>query len=264
VPKAVLNITDISWIKRRLENPMYYERSEKVRMAGEADLAFQYAIIEKTKSSPRVLQKFQALSSAAVIRLLDIIISLAALVFFAPVLSAVGVLVWLQDGGSMFYGQKRIGYGGKIFTCYKFRSMLVDSEERLNALLAKDAEARAEWLQDHKLKNDPRITAFGRFIRKTSLDEFPQLWNVLKGDMSLVGPRPIVRDEIAKYGRSFVRYASVKPGITGLWQISGRNNVKYHRRVAMDRHFCRRRNIRLYLFILIATVPSILAQRGSY
>ncbi|MCR6660101.1 MAG: sugar transferase [Asticcacaulis sp.] len=243
---------------------MYYVRGQSVQIDGNADLTLQYAIIERSRPSFRIFQTVRRHSSDGLIRLLDIVISLFALIFFAPVLVMVGLMVKAQDGGSVFYGQTRIGLGGRDFTCFKFRSMLTDSEVRLKNLLATDAAARAEWIRDHKLKNDPRITGFGRFIRKTSLDEFPQLWNVLKGDMSLVGPRPIVQDEICKYGRTFVRYASVKPGITGLWQVSGRNNVSYHRRVAMDRLFCRRRNVALYLYILIATVPSILAQRGSY
>ncbi|MGN6209291.1 sugar transferase [Asticcacaulis sp.] len=243
---------------------MYYVRGQSVQIDGNADLTLQYAIIERSRSSFRVFQTVRRQSSDMLIRALDIVISLLALIFFAPVLVMVGLMVKAQDGGSVFYGQTRVGLGGRDFTCFKFRSMLTDSEVRLKNLLATDAAARAEWIRDHKLKNDPRITGFGRFIRKTSLDEFPQLWNVLKGDMSLVGPRPIVQDEICKYGRTFVRYASVKPGITGLWQVSGRNNVSYHRRVAMDRLFCRRRNVALYLYILIATVPSILAQRGSY
>ncbi len=243
---------------------MYYVRGQSVQIDGNADLTLQYAIIERSRSSFRVFQTLRKHSSDALIRALDVIISLFALIFFAPVLISVGLMVKAQDGGAVFFGQTRIGFGGRDFTCYKFRSMLTDADVRLKNLLATDATARAEWIRDHKLKNDPRITGFGRFIRKSSLDEFPQLWNVLKGDMSLVGPRPIVQDEICKYGRTFVRYASVKPGITGLWQVSGRNNVSYHRRVAMDRLYCRRRNVGLYLYILMATIPSILAQRGSY
>jgi lipopolysaccharide/colanic/teichoic acid biosynthesis glycosyltransferase len=247
-----------------LENLMYYVRGQGVQIDGSADLTLQYAIIERSRSSFRMFQTLRKHSSDVLIRALDIVISLLALIFFAPVLISVGLMVKAQDGGSIFFGQTRIGYGGRDFTCYKFRSMLTDADVRLKNLLAVDAAARAEWIRDHKLKTDPRITGFGRFIRKTSLDEFPQLWNVLKGDMSLVGPRPIVQEEICKYGRTFVRYASVRPGITGLWQVSGRNNVSYNRRVAMDRLYCRRRNVAFYLYILAATVPSILAQRGSY
>lgn len=243
---------------------MYYVRGQSVQIDNDADLTPQYAIIEKSRPAFSVFETLRRGTSDMVIRALDILISLFALVFFSPVLLMVGLMVKAQDGGSMFFGQTRIGLGGHNFTCYKFRSMLVDASIRLKNLLATDPEANAEWIRDHKLKNDPRITAFGRFIRKTSLDEFPQLWNVLRGDMSLVGPRPIVQDEICKYGRTFVRYASVRPGITGLWQVSGRNNVTYSRRVAMDRMYCRRRNLGLYLYILFATVPVMIFQRGSY
>lgn len=202
--------------------------------------------------------------SERIIRLLDIFISLAVLVFFFPVLAFVAVMVKLQDGGPVFFGHTRIGCDGQEFKCFKFRSMLVDAEARLQRLLETDAAARAEWALDHKLKNDPRITAFGLLLRKTSIDEFPQLWNVLKGDMSLVGPRPIVRTEIRKYGKSFRQYASVRPGLTGLWQVAGRNDVSYSRRVAMDRLFSRRKSVSLYLYILFMTVPAVLMQRGSY
>ncbi len=202
--------------------------------------------------------------SEHIIRLLDIFISLTVLIFFFPVLALVAVGVKLQDKGPIFFGHTRIGCHGQEFKCFKFRSMLVDAEARLQRLLETDAAARAEWAQDHKLKNDPRITAFGMLLRKTSIDEFPQLWNVLKGDMSLVGPRPIVRTEIRKYGKSFRQYASVRPGLTGLWQVAGRNDVSYTRRVAMDRLFSRRKSVSLYLYILFMTVPAVLMQRGSY
>lgn len=198
------------------------------------------------------------------IRFSDIVLSLFAIVFLAPALLAVALGVWLQDRGPVFFKHRRIGKDGKEFYCYKFRSMLTDSERRLNELLARDPNARAEWERDHKLKNDPRITPFGHFIRKTSLDEFPQLWNVLRGDMSLVGPRPIVASEVNKYGRSFKAYCSVLPGITGLWQVMGRNDVSYRRRVALDRLFAKRRTVVLFSFILAVTVPAVVFQRGSY
>jgi exopolysaccharide production protein ExoY len=199
-----------------------------------------------------------------VIRMLDVLISASALVFFSPILIAVGCLVFFQDRGPIFFGQRRIGLNGKEFVCFKFRSMVSNAGQRLQRYLAENADARIEWAKDHKLKNDPRITRLGRFIRKTSLDEFPQLWNVLKGEMSLVGPRPIVQAEVCKYGLSFSKYTSVKPGITGLWQVAGRNDVTYSRRVAMDRFFSKRTSIAFYLFILVMTVPAVLRQRGSY
>lgn len=198
------------------------------------------------------------------IRLLDIIIASTALVVLAPALGLVALIVWMQDNGPIFFVQDRIGLNGRNFKCFKFRSMHIDADRLLNRLLQIDPMAMAEWEADHKLRQDPRVTPLGRFLRKTSLDEFPQLLNVLRGDMSLVGPRPIIKAEVRKYGSSFSHYASVVPGITGLWQVMGRNDVTYKRRVAMDRLFARRRSIRLYLFILIMTIPAVLTQRGSY
>jgi exopolysaccharide production protein ExoY len=142
--------------------------------------------------------------------------------------------------------------------------MVVDAEDRLSALLARDPEARREWETDHKLRSDPRVTLLGRFLRVTSLDEFPQLFNVLAGEMSLVGPRPIVTAEVARYGRWFANYCSVRPGVTGVWQVSGRNDVDYRRRVAMDVLYARTRSLTLYVGVLLATVPAVLKRSGSY
>ena len=141
--------------------------------------------------------------------------------------------------------------------------MRTDADERLHHLLASDPQARIEWARDHKLRQDPRITPLGVFLRRSSLDELPQFLNVLRGEMSLVGPRPIVEAEIPRYGRYFVHYCANKPGITGLWQISGRNDVGYRRRVAMDVIYARRRSIGLYLWILLATAPAVLLRRGA-
>ncbi|CAL4869848.1 UDP-glucose:undecaprenyl-phosphate glucose-1-phosphate transferase (plasmid) [Asticcacaulis sp. MM231] len=198
------------------------------------------------------------------IRILDVVISLMAILFLLPVFVVVAVLVKVQDDGPIFFSHGRIGLNGKEFNCLKFRSMYVKSDDILRKILQSDPVALAEWRADHKLRNDPRITPLGKFLRKTSVDEFPQLINVLRGEMSLVGPRPIIRAEVVKYGSSFRHYASVLPGITGLWQVMGRNDVTYNRRVAMDRMFARKRSLRLYLMILFATVPAVLFQRGSY
>jgi exopolysaccharide production protein ExoY len=199
------------------------------------------------------------------IRFLDIIISLSALIFLFPALLIIGLLVYAQDGGPMFFGQRRYGFNYSRFTCFKFRTMLVNSEHLLSEVLARDPEALREYQAFAKLKKDPRITALGLFLRKTSLDELPQLYNVLIGEMSLVGPRPIIsEDEFSKFGRSFRYYTSVLPGLTGLWQISGRSNTSYRRRVALDRLFAQRKSLRLYLYILVMTVPAILSQKGSY
>ncbi len=195
---------------------------------------------------------------------LDIILTILALVFLAPLMFVVGAVVWLQDGGPCFYAQTRIGRGGITFKCLKFRSMLVDADQRLLALLARDPVAKAEWERDHKLRNDPRITAIGSFLRRSSLDEIPQLVNVLRGEMSLVGPRPIVAAEASRYGRYMRDYCSVTPGITGLWQVSGRNDVSYRRRVALDVTYARSKSLWLDLKILAATIPAVLLRKGSY
>lgn len=197
-------------------------------------------------------------------RVLDILIASAVLIFMAPLMVAVAVAIKIQDGGPVLFGHGRVGYEGRGFRCWKFRSMVVDAEARLAALLARDPAARAEWEADHKLRRDPRVTLFGRFLRVTSLDEFPQLFNVLSGEMSLVGPRPIVTGEIARYGRWYESYCSVRPGITGLWQVSGRNDVGYRQRVAMDVFFAKSRSTVLYVKLLLATVPAVLKRSGSY
>ena len=195
---------------------------------------------------------------------MHIMLAIISLIFFAPLMCLIAVAVYVQDGGPIIFAHRRIGQNGRTFYCFKFRSMAVDAEERLTALLEEDPEARAEWEQDHKLRRDPRITRLGAFLRKTSLDELPQLFNVLRGDMCLVGPRPIVEAEVVKYGRRFDDYCAVKPGITGLWQVSGRNDTSYRTRVALDCVYARNRTLMLDAYILVCTLPAVLARRGSY
>jgi len=197
-------------------------------------------------------------------RATDILVAGGTILFILPLLALISTLVWLQDGGAPIYAQERIGRGGRIFRCYKFRSMVVDSRARLERLLTESPEAREEWERDHKLRHDPRITPIGGFLRKSSLDELPQLFNVLGGSMSLVGPRPIVASEVARYGRRIIHYYAVRPGITGLWQVSGRNDVTYRRRVALDCAYVKHRSLMMDLKILTATVPIVLMRRGSY
>jgi Undecaprenyl-phosphate galactose phosphotransferase WbaP len=194
----------------------------------------------------------------------NFVVTLVALVFLAPLMIFVALAVYLQDGGKAVFAHRRIGRDGRHFYCLKFRSMAVDAEQRLAELLARDPAARAEWEKDHKLRHDPRVTRLGAFLRKTSLDELPQLFNVLRGEMSLVGPRPIVDGEVDKYGRRFRHYCAVKPGITGLWQVSGRNDTSYRTRVALDCLYAKRRNVALDTAVLARTVPAVLMRRGSY
>jgi lipopolysaccharide/colanic/teichoic acid biosynthesis glycosyltransferase len=197
-------------------------------------------------------------------RILDFVLALAAFTFVLPLMAIAAIAVKIQDGGPVLFGHSRIGRDGEKFKCLKFRSMVIDSDQRLQALLARDPIARREWEKDHKLKNDPRITWLGRFLRTSSIDELPQLFNVMRGEMSLIGPRPIVDAEIPRYGRWFKHYCSVRPGISGLWQVSGRNNVSYRRRVALDRLYVSRRSFSFNMWIMLRTVPAVLLRDGSY
>ena len=199
---------------------------------------------------------------AFVVRAIDIVIALAALVVLSPVLLVISLLLWLQDGGAPIFVHWRIGKGGVPFPCLKLRTMVVDSEHRLREYLETNAAAAQEWAQDQKLRDDPRVTPLGSFLRKSSLDEIPQLFNVLTGQMSLVGPRPIVAAEIPRYGRYFRAYCRVRPGITGLWQVSGRNAVSYQRRVALDTVYARNKSLSVDLFILGRTIPAVVSGRG--
>jgi lipopolysaccharide/colanic/teichoic acid biosynthesis glycosyltransferase len=196
-------------------------------------------------------------------RAMNIAVASAVLLFLLPVMITISVLIAVFDPGPIFFGHVRVGQGGTRFRCWKFRTMMVNADVVLAKLLESDPEARREWDDTQKLRHDPRVTALGRFLRKSSLDELPQLWNVLRGEMGLVGPRPIVDGEIHRYGRYFVHYCSVKPGITGLWQVSGRSNTSYRRRVAFDLAYSRSRTVWLDLKILMRTVPSVLARDGS-
>ncbi len=195
---------------------------------------------------------------------LDVLIALTGLLLFAPLMVLVAVMIRLQDGGPALFGHSRIGLGGGRFKVLKFRSMVQNGSVVLANHLRDNPAAQAEWERDYKLRDDPRITPLGAFLRKSSLDELPQLFNVLAGQMSIVGPRPIVEVEAARYGRYFNNYVAVPPGITGLWQVSGRNDVSYRRRVAMDVVFSRRATPVLYMKIVCMTVPAVLLRRGSY
>jgi lipopolysaccharide/colanic/teichoic acid biosynthesis glycosyltransferase len=199
-----------------------------------------------------------------VLRALDIVLVLLLILALLPLLAIVAGAIRLTTQGSIFFSHSRIGRDGKSFGCLKFRTMAPDAEERLARILARDPVLRLEWELSRKLKDDPRVTRIGKLLRRWSLDELPQLFNVLRGEMSLVGPRPIILGEVALYKRYFVDYSSVRPGITGLWQISGRNDVSYRRRVALDVCFARRQSLTLYLSILLRTPACVLGARGSY
>jgi UDP-galactose-lipid carrier transferase len=196
--------------------------------------------------------------------LMGLFLSIVLIILFFPLLLTLYIMVYIATKGHPIFSHERIGFRGEKFRIYKFRTMHLDAKKRLQELLKSSKVSRIEWERDFKLKNDPRITKIGHFLRKTSLDELPQLINVLKGEMSLVGPRPIVEQEVQKYGEYFEYFTAVKPGITGLWQVSGRNDIGYNDRVQLDVWYVRNWSIELDIQILIKTVLVVLGRKGSY
>ena len=196
-------------------------------------------------------------------RTFDIIVAVAMLLFALPAMFFIAVLMFSTDRGPILFSHERIGQNGKRFRCLKFRSMVVDSQEALRRHLELLPHARAEWEATQKLRDDPRITRLGRFLRVTSLDELPQLINVIRGEMSLVGPRPIVQDEVVRYAEQIEHYAAVRPGITGLWQVSGRSDVDYDQRVQLDTTYVREWSFIGDLVILFKTVKVVVMRSGS-
>ncbi len=197
-------------------------------------------------------------------RLFDLALVLGTLPFWAPLIGLIALFVWLGDRKAPFFLHRRIGHNGKPIRVIKFRTMVPDAQKILEAYLEQHPEARKEWEENFKLRNDPRITKIGRWLRKYSLDELPQLWNVIRGELSLVGPRPIIEDEIRKYGDKFKLYLRVKPGITGIWQVSGRNDTSYEYRVTLDAFYVRNWSIWLDLVILIRTIRVVIKGDGAY
>jgi Undecaprenyl-phosphate galactose phosphotransferase WbaP len=196
-------------------------------------------------------------------RLFDVVLASSALIALSVPMLVVAALVRL-DGGPAIFGHGRVGEGGVLFKCLKFRSMRTDSDRQLAALLETDAGARAEWEATRKLKNDPRVTRLGAIIRKTGIDELPQLINVIRGEMSLVGPRPVTVSEMEQYGADAERYKRVRPGITGLWQVSGRNDTTYAQRVSLDAWYVANWSPWHDIVIILKTVPAVLSRRGAY
>ena len=194
-------------------------------------------------------------------RLVDLVGVALILPFGLPLMAVLFVFASL-DGGSPVFSHRRVGKDGRIFKCYKVRTMVLDAEHRLQKILNEDPAAAEEWAADFKLRNDPRITSIGRFLRKTSLDELPQLWNVIRGDMSLVGPRPVTEAEIPMYGHNADVYYSVRPGLTGIWQVSGRNSLSFAERVELDRNYATHLSLFADLKILLLTVPAVLHVTG--
>jgi exopolysaccharide production protein ExoY len=197
-------------------------------------------------------------------RIFDVLIASITLIVFLPLFAFVVLLLKLTDPGPVIFRHIRVGQGGRRFACFKFRSMVLDSDKVLKTLLESDPAARKEWDRTQKLANDPRITPVGKFLRQSSLDELPQLINVIRGDMSLVGPRPIVPSELTRYGDKLSLYLQARPGITGIWQVSGRNDCGYDRRIEMDANYVRNWRFSTDFVILLRTLGAVLAQRGSY
>lgn len=221
------------------------------------------AAIDRCITAQVDLPKFKAPAEGIIKRLIDFCLAAGLLAVLAIPMLVVAALVRL-DGGPALFGHKRIGASGKTFVCWKFRTMVRNGDKVLARVLATDPAARAEWNRDFKLRSDPRITRIGNVLRLTSLDELPQLFNVLKGEMSLVGPRPIVREEIPRYGAAFHDYARCRPGITGLWQVSGRNDVDYGWRVRLDQEYARHWSAETDCLVLLRTVAVVCQARGAY
>jgi exopolysaccharide production protein ExoY len=202
-------------------------------------------------------------AAAVIKRFVDVIGAIVLGVVFMPLIMVI-VFMLRKGGGPVIYVHRRVGRGGRMFPCLKFRTMVPNADQRLRDLLERNPELQAEWVRDHKLRHDPRVTRLGRFLRRTSLDELPQLVNVLRGEMSLVGPRPVVREELLRYGKSVGTYLAARPGITGLWQVTGRNDTDYRRRVVLDTYYVRNQNLFLDLYILAKTTGVVLGGNGAY
>ncbi|WP_026043512.1 undecaprenyl-phosphate galactose phosphotransferase WbaP [Treponema primitia] len=209
-------------------------------------------------------QKLKMFWNLGIKRFIDLSIVIVGGILILPGLLFFALLIKLSSPGPVLYGHTRLGLNNKHFKAYKFRSMVVDAEEQLEIMLESNPQIKEEWETNHKLKNDPRVTGIGRFLRRTSFDEFPQLINIVKGEMSLVGPRPVVDEEVEKYGEDYNRIFSVKPGLTGLWQVSGRSDTNYAERVAFDTYYLQSWSVWLDLWILYKTVGVVVRGKGAY
>jgi exopolysaccharide production protein ExoY len=242
----LVNATEI-----RLQAEMVVDRAIEADAVGEASRATPVARV----AAPT--------GGAVAKRILDVLGAIVLGIVFSPLIVTIMFLMRKSDG-TVIYRHRRVGRGGQMFSCLKFRTMVPNADQVLRDLLESDSDLRAEWIRDHKLRHDPRVTRLGRFLRRTSLDELPQLLNVLRGEMSLVGPRPVVREELLRYGRNVGTYLAAKPGITGLWQVTGRNDTDYRRRVVLDTYYVRNQNLLLDLYILVKTTGVVLGGSGAY
>jgi Undecaprenyl-phosphate galactose phosphotransferase WbaP len=238
----------------------------EIRLQAEAtvDGSIESEAVGESAHTAPVAQPFAPTRSAATgKRIVDVLGAIVLGLVFAPLILTI-LFLMRKSGGTVIYRHRRVGRGGQMFSCLKFRTMVPNADQVLRDLLEKDSDLRAEWIRDHKLRHDPRVTRLGRFLRRTSLDELPQLLNVLRGEMSLVGPRPVVREELLRYGRAVGTYLAAKPGITGLWQVTGRNDTDYRRRVVLDTYYVRNQNLLLDLYILAKTTGVVLGGSGAY
>lgn len=233
-------------------------------MAWDAHSFEAWSRVERSAKDGDLYASRPRTAGRSVKRALDLQLAITALVLLSPLLLLVAMIVKFSDRGPVFYSHTRIGFGGAPFGCLKFRTMKTDASAQLSELLQNSAAARSEWEATRKLKDDPRITAVGDILRRSSLDELPQLFNVLRGEMSLVGPRPITAEELPRYGEHIWAYMAVRPGLTGHWQTSGRNDVSYEHRVSLDVHYLNSWSLGRDLIIIAKTIPALFSQRGSY
>lgn len=209
-------------------------------------------------------EPFKFVTGGLAKRSFDITAAALALILFSPIFLMIMALIKCTDGGSAFYGHRRVGHNGRYFHCLKFRTMVTDGDRVLRDYLMANPQAAEEWRMTRKLRFDPRVTAVGSVLRKLSLDELPQLINILRGDMSVVGPRPVVDEELGLYDSHASFYLRTRPGLTGLWQISGRNDVSYEARIAFDTHYVQNWSFIRDILIIVRTIPAVCFSRGSY
>jgi exopolysaccharide production protein ExoY len=219
-----------------------------------------------SSSKPFIFEELQCkVKHFPVKRLFDLTFSTITLLLLSPIYLLIAALIRVSSRGKAIYFHERIGRGGSPFRCYKFRTMYADADSRLTEILNNDPVMRKEWDQAHKLKNDPRVTPIGKFLRKLSLDELPQFWNVIKGDLSIVGPRPVLQVEINKhFGIKATKILSIRPGITGIWQVSGRSDTTYAQRVKLDEQYIDEHHFLLDLVLIVKTIPAMVSSKGAY
>jgi undecaprenyl-phosphate galactose phosphotransferase len=198
-------------------------------------------------------------------RIFDALFSLGAILFFLPLGIAIAALIKITTSGPIFYSSKRVGKGGQPIECWKFRTMYLDADKKLLEILQENPKLKKEWDTHFKLKDDPRVSGIGKILRKTSLDELPQFWNVLKGDLSVVGPRPVTEEEIKKYfGTKAAKILSVRPGLTGIWQTSGRSLLTFEERIRLEESYVDRQSLAFDLKIIFKTIPMIFISKGAF